>query len=43
MLLKQFVQKLQALLANPNGLTVEDNIIYVFTGDSEFLAIDVAN
>lgn len=39
MILKQFVEKLQLMLTNPNAIALESNIVYIFTNDCELLAV----
>jgi hypothetical protein len=43
MKLKQFVEKLQHMLKNPNALVSVGSVIYVFTDDREFIMVSIDN
>jgi hypothetical protein len=40
MTLEQFVEKLKPMLKNPNAITSGDSVIYAYTSDREFIALE---
>lgn len=40
MTLKKFVEKLRSMLKNPNALLLDNGVIYFYTNEQQFIALD---
>lgn len=40
MTIEQFVEKLRPMLKNPNAITSDDSVVYIFTDEREVIALD---